>query len=343
MHLRLSAFVFTLVAALVSTSAAGPSIETRSFDKNGDGKPDKWADFPKGQEFPTEIRYDRNFDGKVDEWEILADGRMLELREDRNFDGSPDRIVSYKGGKPWFKKVDDNYDGHFDKLVFYDGTENIRTASPEFMRLLAEKSGNAPRATTVVTSKRERQTSLRSTTQRRTPPPVAPPVYTDFFELDDPEIRLPKIASASSEEAWRLERDRSAFRALVPGSDFELVHEPTGGTLWLERTPRADVPLSESEILLERMEALSGAVRRKGLAAQRGEEKMRTPYGRVLKRVYHLSESGKSQQVMLYVLVGEGDIVYVRTSCPVNGCGEFSRLSDAMVFGLSVAAVDLTP
>lgn len=339
MRLPISAPVFILLAALCLAPAPAQA-QTRSFDKNGDGKPDKWADFPKGSEFPTEIRYDKNFDGEVDEWEILADGRMVELREDRNFDGKPDRIVSYKNGRPWFKKVDADMDGRFDKLVFYDGTENIRTASPEFVRLLAEASGNG--GTPPVRAPRRRPVAPQGVRTSRSPV-IPAPNYTNFFELDDPEIRLPKIGSIDSDEVWHMERDRSAFRAMVPGPNFELVHEPTGGTLWLDRAPRSDVPLSDSELLTERMDVLSGNLRRQGMAAQRGEEKMRTPYARGLKRVYHLSESGRSQQVMLYVLVGEGDIVYVRTSCPVNGCGEFSRLSDAMVFGLSVASVDLVP
>ena len=336
------AFFALLISATATLSAAGGAAwaETRSFDKNGDGKPDKWADFPNG-EFPSEIRYDRNYDGNVDEWELLVNGRMNELREDRNFDGKPDRIVSYKGGKPWFKKVDEDFDGHFDRLVFYDGSEDVRTASPELVRLLAEESGNAP-------AKKARKAPARvARTRQPRPLPREPvlraPDYQDFFQLDDPDIQLPRLGGADPTIAWHLERDRSEFRSMVPGRDFELLHEPSGGTFWVERTPRAEMGIPLGEILFERMESLSGVVRRRGLAAQRSEEKVRTPFGLGLKRVFHVSEGGRSQQVTLYVLVGRGDIVYVRTSCPVNGCGEFSRLSDAMVFGLNVAAIEPAP
>lgn len=337
------AFSALLLSALATLSVAGGSAwaETRSFDKNGDGKPDKWADFP-GTEFPSEIRYDRNYDGVVDEWELLTNGRMSELREDRNFDGKPDRIVSYKGGKPWFKKVDEDFDGHFDRLIFYDGSEDVRTASPELVRLLAEESGNAPKRKKAA---RRRVARARPSQSHSRPaePVLSAPDYQDFFQLDDPDIKLPRLGGADPSIDWRMERDRSEFRSLAPGRDFELLHEPSGGTFWVERTPRAEMGIPVGEIIVERMEALSNALRRRGLAAQRAEEKVRTPFGKGLKRVFHVSEGGRSQQVTLYVLVGSGDIVYVRTSCPVNGCGEFSRLSDAMVFGLNVAAIEPAP
>lgn len=326
-----------LATALLALTSASAMAETRSFDKNGDGSPDKWADFPEG-EFPSEIRYDRNYDGVVDEWELLKNGRMSELREDRNFDGKPDRIVSYKGGRPWFKKVDADFDGHFDRLVFYDGSEDVRTASPELVRLLAEQSGNAPKKS----RKRARRHSTRAARQSSgaVAPAVQAPQYNDFFELDDQALRLPRIGGLDPAGDWYIERDRDAFRSILPGNEFELVHSPTGGTMWLERAPRMDQGLSVSEVLAERMDALSGAVRRKGLAAQRGEKAIRTPFGHALKRVYHVSQGERSQQITLYVLVGRGDIVYVRSSCPARSCGDFSRLSDAMVFGLNVASLD---
>lgn len=337
-------FSALFLSALTTLSVAGGPAwaETRSFDKNGDGKPDKWADFP-GTELPSEIRYDRNYDGVVDEWELLTNGRMSELREDRNFDGKPDRIVSYKGGKPWFKKVDEDYDGHFDRLIFYDGSEDVRTASPELVRLLAEESGNAPARKKVAAPRRIASTRAHQNQHRSREPALRAPDYQDFFQLDDPDIKLPRLGGADPAVDWRIEHDRSEFRSLVPSRNFELLHEPSGGTFWVERAPRAEMGIPVAEILAERMEALSGAVRRRGMAAQRAEEKVRTPFGRGLKRVFHVSEGGHSQQVTLYVLVGSGDIVYVRTSCPVNGCGEFSRLSDAMVFGLNVAAIAPAP
>lgn len=108
-----------------------PETKIMSFDKDGDGKPDKWAVFVDGT--VSEIGYDRNHDGNRDFWEFLnPNGRMARTESDRNYDGKPDLVVYYANGNLAFKMVDDNFDGTPDRIVYFDGDERVGLSSEQF-------------------------------------------------------------------------------------------------------------------------------------------------------------------------------------------------------------------
>lgn len=332
MDCRNRAPFLALLGLLLAAPAAGGAEEVRAFDKNGDGKTDKWALFD--GKWPSEIRYDRNFDGLVDEWEFLNEkGRMTELREDRNFDGRVDRIVSYENGFPAFKKVDVNFDGRFDELEFYTGSEDVRTVSPELTRLLAVRAGEPVSGTEgseIATPDAERAQAVV---------PASAPVGPRTEYMQTPAgVQLPMLGGLNGRAGWKMETDASRMHGPVHAGEFELQHEVTGGSLWVERRSRENDPrLSLRDELSERMESFSRALTREFLAAKQREEPFRTPFAPGMKRVYHVSSGKSPLQVSFYVLAGPSDVVYVRASCPATSAREFERLADALVFGLTPA------
>lgn len=338
---RYIALPATLVTLILATPRPGAA-EMRAFDKNGDGKNDKWAYFD--GEWPTEIRYDKNFDGNVDEWEFLVNGRMSELREDRNYDSKVDRIVNYENGYPTYRKVDEDFDGRFDALVFYDKSDNVRTASPELVRLLAEKAGEAPPAPkapaaqgTSTQASPRRKILARKEAAAAMPQTSHEALYGDYFDLGEPALRIPRLgAGLKPEKEWHIEHNRGMFFGLFAGHDYELQHRPTRGILWVERDLRDQPDDTQLEEARNRMDAFAGTLKRKALVTQRGEREFHTPFGTGIKRLYGVTADGRSEQVALYVLAGPRDIVYLRSSGPSESFGQFERLTDAIVFGVQV-------
>ncbi|MEW6774964.1 MAG: hypothetical protein AB1405_01600 [Bdellovibrionota bacterium] len=334
-HLVPFSFAFFLYF-LCSAPAVAAGPVTREFDKNGDGKADKWAVFE--GEWPTEIRYDTNRDGKPDQWEFLKEGRIAEVQEDKNFDTKPDQIVVYKGGRPSFKKVDDNMDGHFDRLVFYDGTENIQNTSPEMVRLLAEQAGEAPPKKAIPVANPGPPLPKEAPGKSDIPgalvppsPPASTASATDYFDLGEPSLRVPLLGGLLANTDWQIERNRQKFQGLGPQRRFEIQHKPTEGVLWVERRPQ-----DETETLPVALESFASAFTRKVLASGRGERKFHTPFGRGEKRIYHASRKGHPMRAALYVLAGGRDLVYVQASAPAETFGRFEKLIDAVVFGIRV-------
>ncbi len=330
------------IALLLSAVVLGPARaqEMRSFDKNGDGKPDKWAVF-KGQ-WPVEIRYDTNADGRPDQWEFLEDGRIREVREDRDFDGRADRIVVYKGGRPSFKKVDADFDGRFDELSFFDGTEDVRTASPELTRLLAEKAGEpvppAPKKPPPRPLAKAPPPALAHPARVVIEPkgPPAPDPALSYFDVGIPQLKVPMLGGLEPGKEWRLVRDRENFLLSAAGRDFELRHEPSGGALWVDRSAREEDETGDPGWIEHRMEGFARTLKPAGLAAQRAERAFRTPLGPALKRTFQVVTPQGGRQVVLYVLAGPRDVVYVGSACGEQDCGGFEKLTDAMVYGVTI-------
>ena len=336
--------LLTTALFLLATVGAVPVLaqETRAFDKNGDGKPDKWAVF-KGQ-WPVEIRYDTNSDGRADQWEFLEDGRIREVREDRNLDGQVDRIVSYKGGRPSFKKTDADFDGRFDELSFFDGTEDVRTASPELARLLAEKAGEplppvAKKPPPRPLAKKE-PAALRLLAKRPAQPkgPPAPDPALSYFDVGIPQLKVPILGGLEPDNEWRMVRNREDFLLSSAGRDFELQHAPSRGALWVDRTARDEEETGDTVAgwIEDRMEGFARTLKPAGLAAQRAEQSFRTPLGPALKRVFQVVTPRGGRRVVLYVLAGPRDVVYVGSACATQDCGQFEKLADAMVYGVTI-------
>jgi len=266
-RLRLSLF-FILQAALplraqppVSAAPAGGKPEIRSFDKNGDGKPDKWAVFI--DNMVVEIGYDRNHDGKRDFWEFLnPNGRMARTESDRNHDGRPDLVVYYENGHLAFKMVDDNYDGTPERIVYFDGDERIGLTSQDFEQIRNEPSRAMPAdsrpgaakpagfpapppvAASMHASGRKKPAEIR---------PAGPPAPPDLLPAPgaaspEPEpdglawfplgsgfpVRIPVPGGAAALEenrVWTIERDQKLFRWPDAGASFEIQNTPTQGAI----------------------------------------------------------------------------------------------------------------
>jgi hypothetical protein len=89
-----------------------------SYDLNGDGKPDVWFRYFRGDHERWE--QDRNSDGRPDEWVFYAGGWMFRSEGDDNFDGKPDTWYSYRNEVVVESKEDTDFDGKPDVTVRYE-------------------------------------------------------------------------------------------------------------------------------------------------------------------------------------------------------------------------------
>src|SRR2546428_9485038 len=111
----------------LETVAVQGETVTRSYDLNGDGKPDDWKIFklvrdPSGQvrEVLVERRLDLNFDGKPDvtTWYDESGAKVREAF-DLDFDGKPDVTAYYEKGELVRKE-------YADRIAYYESGKRVR-------------------------------------------------------------------------------------------------------------------------------------------------------------------------------------------------------------------------
>ncbi len=255
------------VPASSPSRASTPKI--LSFDKNGDGKPDKWAAFVDG--VVVEIGYDRNHDGKRDFWEYLnPNGRIARTESDRNFDGQPDLVVHYANGHLAFKVIDDNFDGIPDRIIYFDGDERVGISSEELNRIrekpetalspemrprgkaVSPKESGSPRTTRKITKPATPTAIVTATNTPEYPADKLPTGLTGAPARDDAaffplgaefpfRIPVPGGASALAESRiWNVEREKALFRWPDDGSGFEIQSNPTQGAVRIKYSRRDD-------------------------------------------------------------------------------------------------------
>ncbi len=273
---RLPLFLLLLAAAPLRAEPPAPAAppqgkpEIRSFDKNGDGKPDKWAVFIDGK--VVEIGYDRNHDGKRDFWEFLnPNGRMARTESDRNHDGRPDLVVYYENGHLAFKMVDDDYDGVPERIAYFDGDERVGLTSQDFEQIRSEpsramaadsrpgaaKPAASPVPATVAAARpvsgRKRPAEIRPAGPPAPPdllpapgtaPPEPEPDGLAYFPLGSGfPVRIPVPGGAAALEenrVWTVERDQKLFRWPDAGASFEIQNTPTQGAIRVRYESRDD-------------------------------------------------------------------------------------------------------
>jgi hypothetical protein len=112
---------------------------TRTFDLNGDGKPDDWKVFrliadPSGRTWEAliERRLDTNFDGKPDltTWYDESGARVREAF-DLDFDGKVDVVNHYEKGELVRKEIFRGDPARPDTVAFYEGGKRVRVESKE--------------------------------------------------------------------------------------------------------------------------------------------------------------------------------------------------------------------
>jgi hypothetical protein len=124
-RMRILTCRIVLICAVVCATLAGASFwptayDTRTEDRNGDGRPDVWRHFNShGQ--PTDVRIDTNFDGRSDVQEYYEGGTLVRRESDRNFDDQVDLIEEFDTATREHVRaiVDTDYDGTADVLVLF--------------------------------------------------------------------------------------------------------------------------------------------------------------------------------------------------------------------------------
>ncbi|MBU1912467.1 MAG: hypothetical protein KKB22_02905 [Candidatus Omnitrophica bacterium] len=95
--------------------------ETRTADRNNDGKPDTWIIYDGKGSRTTQV--DLNFDGKPDMYSYYQNGQRVKLEVDVNYDGKLDQVNEYMDNKLVRMQKDSNKDGKleliFDRTDFY--------------------------------------------------------------------------------------------------------------------------------------------------------------------------------------------------------------------------------
>ena len=109
---------FYLNILLISTVSICFAEETKTEDKNNDGKPDMWMYYDDTNR-PTKIESDRNYDGKVDLWIIYGNKGTRVTQIDMNFDGRPDMYSYYQYSQRIKLELDSDYDGKLDQVNEY--------------------------------------------------------------------------------------------------------------------------------------------------------------------------------------------------------------------------------
>jgi len=118
-----------IAAVIIITSALGFSLclagETKTEDKNKDGKPDLWI-FYDDNNRPLKIENDRNFDDKLDLWIIYGEKGARVTQIDLNFDGRPDMYSYYRYGQRIKLEIDTDYDGKLDQINEYSDDRLVK-------------------------------------------------------------------------------------------------------------------------------------------------------------------------------------------------------------------------
>lgn len=95
--------------------------ETRTADRNNDGKPDVWI--IRDEKGARTTKADLNFDGNPDMYTYYKDNRRVKLEIDIDYDGKLDQVSEYVDDKLVRLQRDSNQDGKleliFDRTEFY--------------------------------------------------------------------------------------------------------------------------------------------------------------------------------------------------------------------------------
>lgn len=147
------------MSAIASEQTGRSEVEglpSKSYDLNGDNKPDIWEYYKKvgrdGKEMDMIVRkeFDLNHDGKVDMVKVFNEkgevtremidfdfdsrfdttniyekGQMVRQEMDLNWDGRPDIIKIYEKGKIVRKELSTKIDGKMDYFEYYDDKGSI--------------------------------------------------------------------------------------------------------------------------------------------------------------------------------------------------------------------------
>ena len=118
MHKIIIIFVTILLASGGYLCAAE---ETKTSDRNNDGKPDAWIIYH-GKGLRT-TQVDLNFDGKPDMYSYYQNSQRVKLEIDIDYDGKLDQVNDYMDGKLVMMQKDSDKDGKlelvFDRTAFY--------------------------------------------------------------------------------------------------------------------------------------------------------------------------------------------------------------------------------
>ena len=124
LSIRVAALFCVVSCAMLAAVELSPVRRlVRTWDQNGDGRPDVWRHFDaRGQ--VTLVEVDSNFDGQPDIEEFYERGALVRRESDRNFNGQADLIEEFDAETHGQIRsvVDIDFDGTADLLVlFRDG------------------------------------------------------------------------------------------------------------------------------------------------------------------------------------------------------------------------------
>ena len=141
-HLHRLAVASVCALACATAAAAllrGPSVDIRTEDRNGDGRPDVWRTYDR-QARLSEVAVDSNFDGRSDVHEYYDAGALVRRESDRNFNNRIDLVQEFDAKTRErvrsFEDVD--FDGSADILVLF---QHDRPVFQKWARPLATAAG----------------------------------------------------------------------------------------------------------------------------------------------------------------------------------------------------------
>lgn len=98
---------------------------TTSWDTNGDGEIDTWAEYSQGK--ITKYTYDQNYDGKADRWCFFRDNLIIRDELDINRDTKIDRWNYYEPAGEISRSEDDlDYDGKVEYIEYLKKGRRLR-------------------------------------------------------------------------------------------------------------------------------------------------------------------------------------------------------------------------
>ncbi len=206
-----------------SPPASRRQTTSKSWDKDKDGRPDKWARF-RGEEV-VEVSYDTNGDGKPDKWEFFNKGFIYRLDEDTNLDGKADMRTNYINGYPSSRKYDDNHDEVFDRLLIFDGSEKLTLDSTDLSTMFKKKPSGSENGVSLPTLKRQGspKKQKKKLNVRKIGPTTAAPPNTFVLALD--AMGLQTRAPGKDDGNWIVLEEDS------PDKSLSLVEKSSGGTV----------------------------------------------------------------------------------------------------------------
>ncbi len=108
-------------------------LPSKTFDINGDNKPDIWEYYKKGEkdgkqiDFTVRKEFDLNHDGKVDMVKVFNDrGETIKEMVDFDFDGRFDTTNYIEKGQLTRQEMDLNWDGKPDIVKFFEKNKITR-------------------------------------------------------------------------------------------------------------------------------------------------------------------------------------------------------------------------